>query len=118
MIRRRFAALMLSLVMMLTMMPLASFDVFAAEEGSGDEVLQEIARQMQDEDADPFAFRGKDGKLRAQSDTGSSFDLRDVDGNSYVTPVKFQNPFGTCWGFSAIAAAETSILGNGTIRGR
>ena len=117
MIRRRFAALMLSLVMMLTMMPLASLDAFAAEEGSGDEVLQEIARQMQDEDADPFAFRGKDGKLRAQSDTDSSFDLRDVDGNSYVTPVKFQNPFGTCWGFSAIAAAETSILGNGTIRG-
>jgi len=52
-------------------------------------------------------------RLIAQSDSfPSSFDLRDVDGHSYVTPVKLQNPFGTCWGFAAIAAAETSILGS------
>lgn len=38
----------------------------------------------------------------------AKFDLRDY---GYVTPVKFQNPWGTCWGFSSIAAAETSILG-------
>ena len=40
------------------------------------------------------------------------FDLRDVDGKNYVTPVRFQNPYGTCWAFSAIAAAESSIAAN------
>ncbi len=39
----------------------------------------------------------------------ASFDLRTV-GAGRVTPVKLQNPFGTCWGFSVIAAAESSIL--------
>ena len=48
----------------------------------------------------------------------SSFDLRNVDtdgdgvGECYVTPVKLQNPFSTCWGFAAAAAAEISILGS------
>ncbi|NHM14972.1 lectin like domain-containing protein [Xiamenia xianingshaonis] len=37
----------------------------------------------------------------------ASYDLRDLD---KVTPVKFQNPWGTCWSFGAIAASETSIL--------
>lgn len=49
----------------------------------------------------------------------ASFDLRSVDTDGdgvgdrcYVTPVKAQYPFGTCWGFASVAAAETSILGS------
>ena len=49
----------------------------------------------------------------------AAFDLRNVDTDGdgigdrcYVPPVRQQNPFGTCWGFSATAASEISILGS------
>ncbi len=41
------------------------------------------------------------------SELPSKLDLRD---RGVVTPVKYQDPWGTCWGFAAIAASETSIL--------
>ena len=37
----------------------------------------------------------------------SRYDMRD---DGIVTPVKLQYPWGTCWAFGSIAAAETSIL--------
>ena len=37
-------------------------------------------------------------------------DLRDFDGKNYVTPVKFQNPFGTCWAFALASVAEECYL--------
>ena len=43
----------------------------------------------------------------------AQFDLRDVDGQCYVTPVRSQAPFGTCWSFATAAALETGILGAG-----
>lgn len=49
----------------------------------------------------------------------SSFDLRSVDTDGdgvgdrcFVTKVKLQDPYGTCWAFGAVSAAETSILGS------
>ena len=63
--------------------------------------------------SDPFEFSTIDDKrafLRETADYPESFDLRD---ERCVTPVKLQNPFGSCWGFAAIGAAETSIIGSG-----
>lgn len=40
----------------------------------------------------------------------SKFDLRDVDGKNYVTSVKLQNPWTSCWSFAVVAASETSLL--------
>lgn len=45
--------------------------------------------------------------LRSGSDLPAKFDLRE---RGVVTPVKLQNPWGSCWGFASIAASETSIL--------
>lgn len=37
------------------------------------------------------------------------FDLRNVDGKCYVSSVKNQNPWGLCWSFGSLAAAETTL---------
>lgn len=61
----------------------------------------------------PYDFVDEDARMELLEDAQSFpdvFDLRDVDGRCYVTSVKLQNPFGTCWGFSAVSAAESSIL--------
>ena len=85
------------------------------------ESVYELGRElMENMDKDPYAFRSRDRRLLSSGPLPSSYDLRDVDTDgdgigdtSYVTPVKFQNPFGTCWGFAAVSAAETSLLSSG-----
>ena len=52
---------------------------------------------------EPEADNSEDDKLP------SKFDLRDVDGVCYVPEIRSQSPFGTCWSFGAIAAAEISL---------
>ena len=52
----------------------------------------------------PLAAPDADGD---GTDFPSSYDQRDL---GIVTPVKDQSPWGTCWAFSGVSAAETSIL--------
>ena len=44
---------------------------------------------------------------KASTTFPAAYDMRAL---GLVSPVKFQNPWGTCWGFGAVAAAEASIM--------
>ena len=92
-----------------------------AETAVTSETIAEIAEQLSDPDNDPFDYTDNAAKAAAVKTAESTYpdaiDLRNVDGVSYVTPVKNQNPYGNCWGFAAITAAETSILGDDALRG-
>lgn len=45
--------------------------------------------------------------VNAKDGLPEKYDLRD---DGLVTPVKFQNPWGTCWAFGGVAAIESSLL--------
>lgn len=40
----------------------------------------------------------------------NSYDLRNVGGKNYITPVRNQNPYGTCWAFAVMASLESNTL--------
>ena len=89
--------------------------------------IDEIAQKFADPENVLFdytdkASRKKALKLAAEAEYPKQFDLsakfmKDGDETPYITPVKFQNPWGNCWVFGAIAAAESSILSDEELKG-
>lgn len=111
-----------ALCALLTFSLCAATPCFALATTSSTDTNWEEAAQLfvNDKSIQPYSFASSDTSattdgLRALSfaDTSTTLDPADkldLRERGVVTPVKLQNPWGTCWGFSIIAACETSIL--------
>ena len=49
---------------------------------------------------------------KIDSDTDSSYDLRNVNGKNFITPLKDQSTLDLCWAFTATEQAESLLLKN------
>ncbi len=124
----------LSVVLAATLAGVAPAAAFASDQSEADRWAEAIEEQVADKSIQTYAY--SDGAIALTAENDSSSDslaagdwyslldpnktnsgILDANGKMYpatsdsvVTPVKFQNPWGTCWGFSIIAACETSIL--------
>ncbi|MBQ9049033.1 MAG: hypothetical protein IJ126_00270, partial [Lachnospiraceae bacterium] len=86
------------------------------QEVTGQETVGEEMSSQTTVEEDEFDFEeGDPNTPAADGEMPSKFDLRDVQvkGSGIVPPIRFQNPFGTCWVHGPTAAAEISILGSG-----
>ncbi|MFC0876551.1 C1 family peptidase [Saccharicrinis sp. FJH2] len=58
----------------------------------------------------PFNVHYSDLELKSAEMLPEAFDLRDVNGTNYISSVKDQGIYGTCWAFAASASLESYWL--------
>lgn len=104
---KRITAIMLTMIVFLTAVCAGTFHAAEAE-NSAWSAVERTKELLASTSADAGA--DADRESIAAEQLPSALDLRDYHGMNYVTPVKQQNPFGTCWAFSIAAAAEISYL--------
>lgn len=66
------------------------------------------------EDVFDWATGASSARALSGSTLPTRYDLRD---EGYATPVKFQNPWGSCWSFGVAAASEASIVSEAARKG-
>ncbi|MEG1494428.1 MAG: lectin like domain-containing protein [Gordonibacter sp.] len=117
MVGKRLAALVLSGVLAVGLCPVVAWGspstggnavVDGFVEKADDAIARFQATGNMDELEGTDAYDGEPGALARN---GAVFpDKYSLVDKGVITPVKFQNPWGTCWSFGAIAAAEASIM--------
>ncbi len=99
---------------MLVMASAAPSSAFAVSQDAGSWSMQQLSNSLINTNINSvsatFGYTVDDPATVPAEVNVKKFDLRNVDGKNYVTSVKNQGGFSSCWAFSATAAAETSML--------
>ncbi|MBQ1791339.1 MAG: hypothetical protein II008_14265, partial [Oscillospiraceae bacterium] len=107
---------LLSILLTMAMVLSLGVTAFAEEQTKEEEALvsylNELTEKGELQDSDVETLLNLVGDIiQAEANKENAlpvrFDLRD---NDVVTPIRTQEPWGSCWAFGSIAAAETSIL--------
>ena len=113
--KRRIIQAVTGLILSLTLIAGLGIGAFADEE-TGGAVDPERWMPLEEYEIIPgtaFEFvdsTSQEALMSEAQEYPAAFDLREL---GYITPVRSQYPHGTCWGFAAMAAAESSLLSSG-----
>ena len=112
---KRIISLFLAFLLIASIGALSGFSAADNNVGGTSTGLAKIQSEIDPAPEGEYAFdpdsEDVENNIIAQAEKlPDSIDLRNYNGMNYVTPVKFQNPFGTCWAFSIAGASEISYL--------
>ncbi len=100
----------ISVIVALSFSGLFSTVAYAADSDVVDSWNSSLEQAQNDQSVQTYSYAKEGVNTASENSTYSPSEKYDLRDKGVVTPVKFQNPWGVCWGFSTIAAAETSIL--------